>query len=57
MKQMTTKDLTLLGKDLKMARILVMKKHGFETDEIATVMGLSESHVRKLISAYEEHSK
>ena len=54
---MTTKELTLLGKDLKMAKILVLRKHGFETDEIAVVMGISESHIRKLISTYEERNK
>lgn len=53
MKEMTTKEITLLGKDLRMAKILVLNKHGFTPKEIATVIGISESMVRKLIASAE----
>jgi DNA-directed RNA polymerase specialized sigma24 family protein len=49
MKNMTTKELTLLGKDLKMARILVLAKHGFTSEEIAAVMEIPESTARRLV--------
>ena len=57
MKEMTKKELLELGKDLKMAKILVLKKHGFTCAEIANVMGTSESVVRNLVASAEEHNK
>lgn len=57
MKQMTTKDMVLLSKDLHLAKILVLRKHGFETDEISTIMCMSESVIRNLIRNYENHNK
>ena len=52
MKTMTTKELTLLGKDLNNAKILVLHKHGFSCEEIAIVCGVPESIVRALIDSY-----
>lgn len=50
MKQMTTKELTLLGKDLKTAKIIVLNKHGFSVSEISSIMGISEVIVKNLIT-------
>lgn len=49
MKTMDTKEILQLGKDLKMAKILVLKKHGFSTTEIAMALDISESTVRRLV--------
>lgn len=57
MKELTTKELTLLGKDLKIAKILVLHKHGFSNKEIATLMELNESTVRSLIHTAEKSNK
>lgn len=51
MKTMTTKELTLLGKDLKNARILVLYKHGFSCEEIACAVDVPESVVRALVNS------
>lgn len=48
MKTMSIKEQTELGKDLKMAKILVLHKHGFSCAEIAAVMDIPESVVRRL---------
>lgn len=53
MKDLTTKELTLLGKDLNMAKILVLHKHGFSCAEIASVMGIAESVIRRTIDSAE----
>lgn len=53
MKEMTKKELIQLGKDLKMAKALVLHKHGFSCAEIASVMGIAESTVRNLINTSE----
>lgn len=52
MKNMTTKELTLLGKDLNNSRIMVLYKHGFSCEEIAATMGVRESVVRNLVSKF-----
>ena len=54
MKTMTSKEILLLGKDLNMAKMRVLQKHGFTCEEIATVMGLKESMVRRLIESVDE---
>ena len=51
MKTMTTKELTLLGKDILNAKILIMHKHGFSCEEISTVLGIPESVVRNLVNS------
>lgn len=56
MKSMTTKELTLLGKDLNNAKILVMHKHGFSCEEIAAAMGAPESVVRNLVTKFENEN-
>lgn len=53
MKQMTNKELTSLGKDLKEAKIAVLRKHGFSCSEIANAMGISESVVRRIVATLE----
>lgn len=53
MRQMTNKELTSLGKDLKEAKIAVLRKHGFSCSEIANAMGISESVVRKIVATLE----
>ena len=53
MKTMDTKEMTLLGKDLKIAKALVLKKHGFSCTEIAAAMDIPESVVRKLVETAE----
>lgn len=50
MKKMTSKELTLLGKDLTNARIMVLHKHGFTNEEISNITGVAESVVRLLIA-------
>lgn len=57
MKDMTKKEMLLLGKDLKNAKILVLHKHGFTCGEIANIMGISESVVRKLVTSFEDSNK
>ena len=49
MKQITNKELTSLGKDLKEAKIAVLRKHGFSCSEIAIIMDVPESVVRRFI--------
>jgi transcriptional regulator len=48
---MTNKELLALGKDLRMARMLVLRKHGFTCEEIANVLGTKESVVRRVIES------
>lgn len=57
MKDMTKKELIELGKDLKMAKVLVLHKHGFTVSEIASVLGTTESVIRKLIDTAETGTK
>ena len=49
MKQMTNKELTSLGKDLKEAKMTVLHMHGFSCSEIAIIMDVPESVVRRFI--------
>ena len=53
MKDMTRKELALLGKDLNTARIIVLHKHEFSCKEIAEITGISESIVRETINSIE----
>ena len=53
MKTMDTKEATQLGKDLNVAKARVLKNHGFSCTEIARVMGIPESVVRRLIETAE----
>jgi transposase len=53
MKTITDKELMLLGKDLKLAAMIVFYKHGFSCAEIASIMGVGESVVRNLIISAE----
>lgn len=55
MKNMTEKEILELGKDLKNAKIQVLHKHGFTCEEIATVMGIGESVVRRLVESAEDN--
>lgn len=57
MKTMTNSELVALGKDLRLAKILVLRKHGFTCSEIAYAMGISESSVRRLIHSAETDSE
>lgn len=49
MKQMTTKEVTELGRDINDTKILMLYSHGFSCVEIARVMGTSESVVRNVL--------
>ena len=51
MKNMTTKELTALGKDLKEAKILVLFKHGFSCSEIANITGCPKTVIEKVCDA------
>lgn len=51
---MTNKELIVLGKDLKMTRIVVLHKHGFSDSEIASIMDISESVVKRLVESLEK---
>lgn len=53
MKEWTKKELAAFGKDLRMAKLGVLCKYGFSDTEIANVLGVSESMVRKLINELE----
>lgn len=55
MREMTKAELLLLGKDLKIAKAAVLHKHGFTCAEIARVMCMSESSVRKLVTTFESN--
>jgi hypothetical protein len=55
MKQMTKKELTSLGKDLKEAKMTVLHKHGFSCSEITTIMDIPESVVRRFIDTLENN--
>ena len=57
MKTMTSKELLALGKDLRMARMQVLHKHGFTCEEIANVLGTKESVVRRIIESAENENK
>lgn len=57
MKEMTKKELILLGKDLKIAKVLVLLKHGFSVEEISAIVGIPEASVRKLSASAEETKK
>ena len=57
MRQMTNKELTSLGKDLKEAKIAVLRKHGFSCSEIANIMSISESVVRKIVATLKNNEE
>ena len=53
MKVDTMYRLARVEKDLIMAKIIIMRNHGFTCHEIATIMGVDESKVRSLINPEE----
>ena len=53
MKTMTTKERTELGKDVRMAVMAVLHKHGFSAVEISAIMDAPESVVRNYINRIE----
>jgi hypothetical protein len=57
MKEMTNKEITMLGKDLKMAKMLVLHKYGFSCDEIARIVDAPESVVRNLVLAQKSNGE
>ena len=57
MKEMTKKEITMLGRDLNKAKMQVLKKYGFNNEEIANIMGIPESVVRREIDACQQAVK
>jgi hypothetical protein len=57
MKNMTKKEITELGKDLKMAKIFVLHEHGFSNEEISALTETPESVVRRFVNRYEENDE
>ena len=56
-KNLTKKDLILLGKDLMNAKIAVLYKHNFSCSEISEITGVNESVVRNLLYQITVNSK
>ena len=56
-KNLTKKDLILLGKDLMNAKIAVLYKHNFSCSEISEITGVKESVVRNLLYQIAVNSK
>lgn len=48
------KEALKLGKDLNLARVAVMMKHGYTSKEISNLLGLSDSVVRRLMEQAKE---
>ena len=56
-KNLTKKDLILLGKDLMNAKIAVLYKHNFSCSEISEITGVKESVIRNLLYQNSVNSK
>ena len=56
-KNLTKKDLILLGKDLMTAKIAVLYKHNFSCSEISEITGVKESVIRNLLYQNSVNSK
>ena len=56
-KNLTKKDLILLGKDLMNAKIAVLYKYNFSCSEISEITGVKESVIRNLLYQNSVNSK
>lgn len=57
MKEWTKKEIAAFGKDLRKAKLGVLIKYGFSDTEIANVLGVSESMVRRYIAELENENQ
>lgn len=56
-KNLTKRDLILLGKDLMNAKIAILYKHNFSCSEISEITGVKESVIRNLLYQNSVNSK
>lgn len=52
MKELSKKELRLLGNDLNVAKIRVLVKWGFSDEEIANIMTMYTTGVRRIMNKY-----